>query len=60
LEGSGPGFCPEQISQLYPRVLKLARHLVKNPADAEEVVQEALLKAFQHHRDYRREAPFSA
>jgi len=60
-QGEGdPEFRAEQISELYPRVLKLARHLVRNPADAEEVVQEAFLKAFQHHRDYRREAPFSA
>ena len=49
----------EQMRELYPRVLRLACRLVGNPADAEEVVQEALLKAFQHIQDYRREASFS-
>ena len=57
--GGDPEFCSEQLSQLYPRVLKLAHHLVRNHADAEEVVQEVFLKAFQHHCDYRHEAPFS-
>jgi RNA polymerase sigma-70 factor (ECF subfamily) len=52
-------FYSEQVRDLYPRVLRLARRLVGNPADAEEVVQEALLKAFQHVQDYRHEAAFS-
>ncbi|MBZ5594727.1 MAG: RNA polymerase sigma factor [Acidobacteriia bacterium] len=40
--------------------MRLARRLVGNAADAEEVVQESLLKAFQHLQDYRHEASFSA
>jgi RNA polymerase sigma-70 factor, ECF subfamily len=52
-------FYSEQVRELYPRVLRLARRLVGNPADAEDVVQEALLKAFQHIQGYRREASFS-
>lgn len=51
-------FYSEQMRELYPRVLRLAGRLTRNPADAEEVVQEALLKAFQHLQDYRREASF--
>jgi RNA polymerase sigma-70 factor (ECF subfamily) len=47
------------MGKLYPRVLRLARRLVCNPADAEEVAQEAFLKAFQHIQDYRHEAAFS-
>lgn len=49
----------DQVRELYPRVMRLARHLVGNTADAEDVVQEALLKAFQHFQDYRHEASFS-
>ena len=52
-------FYSEQVRELYPRVLRLARRLVGNPADAEEVVQEALLKAFRHIQDCRHEASFS-
>lgn len=52
-------FYSEQMRELYPRLRKLARRLVGNTADAEEVVQEALLKAFQHLQDYRHEASFS-
>lgn len=52
-------FYSEEVRELYPRVLRLARRLVGNTADAEEVAQEALLKAFQHIQDYRHEASFS-
>lgn len=52
-------FYSEEVRELYPRVLRLARRLVGNAADAEEVVQESLLKAFQHLQDYRHEASFS-
>jgi DNA-directed RNA polymerase specialized sigma24 family protein len=52
-------FYSEEVRELYPRVLRLAHRLVGNAADAEEVVQESLLKAFQHLQDYRHEAPFS-
>ena len=53
-------FYTEQVRALYPRVFRLAHRLVRNTADAEEVVQESLLKAFQHLQDYRHEASFSA
>jgi RNA polymerase sigma-70 factor (ECF subfamily) len=52
------GFYSQQVRDLYPRVFRLAHRLVRNPADAEEVVQEALLKAFQHIQDCRHEASF--
>ena len=57
-ESSDLDLYSEQVRDLYPRVLRLAHRLVRNPADAEEVVQEALLKAFQHIQDYRHEASF--
>jgi RNA polymerase sigma-70 factor (ECF subfamily) len=52
-------FYAQQMGKLHPRVLRLARRLVGNAADAEEVAQEAFLKAFQHIKDYRHEASFS-
>ena len=41
--------------QLYSAALAILR----NPADAEDVVQEAVLKAFKHLRQFRAEARFS-
>ncbi len=48
------------LIQPYERALFLAAHSVlQNEADAEEVAQEAVLKAFTHLKDFRRESKFS-
>jgi RNA polymerase sigma-70 factor, ECF subfamily len=44
---------------LSPRLLAAAGRVVGNRADAEDVAQESLTKAFQHLRDFRGEAAFS-
>ncbi len=50
-----------EIARLYrPRMYKTALSVVRNPADAEDVVQEALCKAFMHICNYRQEAPLVA
>src|SRR5271165_1313557 len=41
------------------RVYAAAFAILRNEADAEEVAQEALLKAFKHIRQFRAEARFS-
>ena len=44
----------------YERALYLAAHsILRNEADAEEVAQEAILKAFNYLKSFRREAKFS-
>lgn len=44
---------------LYPSLMNSALRVVRNHADAEEVVQEALLKAYVHFSQYRGEAALS-
>lgn len=44
----------------YRSLLSFARGLAGNPAEAADVAQEALLKAFKRMRSYRFEAPFRA
>lgn len=56
--GDGQAF-GELAGPFRGRLLGLARRVVRNHADAEEVVQEALLKAFAHLGQYRAEAAFS-
>jgi RNA polymerase sigma-70 factor, ECF subfamily len=49
-----------QLIQPYERrVYSTAFAILHNPADAEDVAQEAVLKAFKHIRQFRAEARFS-
>lgn len=47
------------VRQLNPRLFRIARGILDNDADAEEVVQEAYLSAFTHLQDFRGEASFT-
>jgi|SRR5579863_5153979 len=49
----------ELIRPYERRVYSTAFAIVRNPADAEDVAQEAVLKAFKHIRQFRSEARFS-
>jgi RNA polymerase sigma-70 factor (ECF subfamily) len=49
----------ELVHLLSPRLLRTALRLVKDRADAEDVVQMALLSAFQHLATFRRESSLS-
>src|SRR5947207_14075147 len=50
----------EELVKRYDRkLLRIAQHLTHNPEDAEDVVQEAFLKAFQHLRQFRENSKFS-
>lgn len=42
-----------EIEKLYPRVMAFARSLTKNSAEAEDLTQEALYKAFKHRALYQ-------
>lgn len=49
----------ELATTLSPRLLSVARGVVGNREDAEDVVQVSLWKAYRHLPDYRAEAAFS-
>lgn len=50
----------EELVKRYDRkLLRIAQHLTHNREDAEDAVQEAFLKAFQHLADFREHSKFS-
>jgi RNA polymerase sigma-70 factor, ECF subfamily len=50
----------EELVRRYDRrLLRIAQHLTHNREDAEDAVQEAFLKAFQHLQDFREQSRFS-
>jgi RNA polymerase sigma-70 factor (ECF subfamily) len=50
----------EQLVKRYDRkLLRIAQHVTHNMEDAQDVVQEAFLKAFQHLNQFRGESKFS-
>jgi RNA polymerase sigma-70 factor, ECF subfamily len=50
----------EQLVKRYDRrLLRIAQHITHNLEDAQDVVQEAFLKAFQHLDQFRGESKFS-
>jgi RNA polymerase sigma-70 factor (ECF subfamily) len=50
----------EELVKRYDRkLLRIAQHLTHNREDAEDVVQEAFLKAFQHLDQFRENSKFS-
>lgn len=57
-QGDGGAFS-ELARPLYPRLLSVARRIVTDGADAEEVVQEALWSAFQGIAGYRDRCAFA-
>jgi len=50
----------EQLVKRYDRkLLRIAQHVTHNLEDAQDVVQEAFFKAFQHLNQFRGESKFS-
>jgi RNA polymerase sigma-70 factor (ECF subfamily) len=50
----------EELVRRYDRkLLRIAQHLTRNREDAEDAVQEAFVKAFQHLGQFREDAKFS-
>ena len=57
-QGDGAAF--EQLVKRYDRKLfRIAQHVTHNREDAEDAVQEAFLKAFQHLGEFREDSKFS-
>lgn len=48
------------VDRHHPRLLRLAAHLLGDPTDAEDAVQEALLRAYRHLGGYREHDRFGA
>jgi RNA polymerase sigma-70 factor (ECF subfamily) len=46
------------VALLQRRALRVAFHYLRNPADADEAVQDAFVKVFLHIEQYREELPF--
>src|SRR3569623_2425528 len=49
----------EIVRRYNQRLFRVARSIVRNAADAEDVVQQGYLQAFTHHASFRAEAKFS-
>lgn len=49
----------ELVKRYDRKIFRIAQHLTHNREDAEDVVQEAFLKAFQHLGQFREDAKFS-
>lgn len=49
----------ELVRRYDRKLFRLVRHFMRNQEDAEDVVQEAFLKAFQHLEQFREDAKFS-
>ena len=46
------------VALLQRRALRVAFHYLRNPADADEAVQDAFVKVFLHIEQYREDLPF--
>src|SRR5512146_2740172 len=49
----------ELVKRYDRKLFRVARHLTQNAEDAEDVVQDAFLKAFQHLGSFRQDSKFS-
>jgi RNA polymerase sigma-70 factor (ECF subfamily) len=54
-----PGALREIMQRNSPRLYRLARSILRNDSDAEDVLQETYLRAFQHLEDFRGDAAIS-
>lgn len=46
------------VNRYEANVFRLARHITQNPEDAEDVLQETFLKAYQHLKDFQGASKF--
>ncbi|MGH9405624.1 MAG: sigma-70 family RNA polymerase sigma factor [Terriglobia bacterium] len=55
--GSGPAF-EELVNRYEQKIYRLGLRLMGNDQDAEDVLQETFLKAFEHLKDFREDSRF--
>jgi RNA polymerase sigma-70 factor (ECF subfamily) len=58
-KGGNVGAFEELVKRYDGKLLRIAQHLVHSREDAEDVVQEAFLKAFLHLNQFREDSKFS-
>ena len=58
-KGGNVGAFEELVKRYDGKLLRIAQHLMHNREDAEDVVQEAFLKAFLHLDQFREDSKFS-
>ena len=46
------------MTQYSPKIYRLAKHITQNDEDAEDVLQESFLKAFEHLGDFQEKSKF--
>ncbi len=48
----------ELVNRYESNIFRLARHITQNPEDAEDVLQETFLKAYEHLKDFQGNSKF--
>ena len=48
----------ELVTRYERNIYRLARHITQNPEDAEDILQETFLKAYEHLRDFQGNSKF--
>jgi RNA polymerase sigma-70 factor, ECF subfamily len=48
----------ELVNRYEGNIYRLARHITQNPEDAEDILQETFLKAYEHLRDFQGNSKF--
>src|SRR5260370_8253036 len=56
-EGDTTAFT-ELVTHYERKIFRLAKHITQNDEDAEDVLQETFLKAYEHLKDFQRQSKF--
>jgi RNA polymerase sigma-70 factor, ECF subfamily len=57
-QGGGVEAFTELVNRYEGNIYRLARHIIQNPEDAEDVLQETFLKAYEHLKDFQGNSKF--
>ncbi len=57
-QGGGVEAFTELVTRYEKNIYRLARHITQNPEDAEDVLQETFLKAYEHLGDFQGNSKF--
>jgi RNA polymerase sigma-70 factor (ECF subfamily) len=57
-QGGGVEAFTELVNRYEGNIYRLARHITQNPEDAEDVLQETFLKAYEHLADFQGHSKF--
>lgn len=57
-QGGDPRAFTQLVSQYERKIFRLAKHITQNEEDAEDVLQETFLKAYEHLPEFQRQSKF--